>query len=63
MSDNLSNQEVIKYVLRNKSISKSQRELKYLYINADQLLNKIADLKVFIAADEGNTKSPEESNI
>ena len=46
MSDNVNNQEVTKYVLRNKSISKSQRELKYLYTNADQLLNKIDDLKV-----------------
>ena len=42
MSDNVSNQEVTKYVLRNISISKSQRE--YLYTNGDQLLNKIDHL-------------------
>ena len=42
MSDNVSNQEVTKYVLRNKSISKSQRE--YLYTNGDQLLNMIDHL-------------------
>ena len=52
MSENVSSQEVKKHVLRSKSISKSKRELKYLCTNADQLLNKIDDLKRFIAADE-----------